>query len=237
MCRNAPCDLETCEYAVGYYDRLRQALLEIFSDEHFDRETIDAYAEKFKLCPFELSLDIANFCDLIVCDYNYAFDPAVHLRRFFGEQSDGNTLLVDEAHNLVDRSRDMYSAELDKWTCLELDRALRKEIPTVAKGVASVNRWLGKHGKQLDAEGLQEKADTDIPKGLEAALHRFTKAFDQWREDEKPTSIDSDLREFYFLVRSFLRAMEFFDENFTIISKRRGRNVYIKVHCLDASGL
>ena len=83
-------------------------------ENNFSRSNIENYAEKYKVCPFELSLDLSLWCDLIICDYNYAFDPKARLKRFFEEDINSNILLVDEAHNLINRAREMFSSELYK---------------------------------------------------------------------------------------------------------------------------
>ncbi|MDF0727138.1 PD-(D/E)XK nuclease family protein [Cytobacillus sp. S13-E01] len=117
------CEKEHCEFANGYYDRINEAFLDIFSHETFiNRATIEEYARKHTLCPFEFSLDLAFVADAIICDYNYIFDPKVSLKRFYDEHKRETALLIDEAHNLVDRAREMFSAELQKSSFLTLKR-------------------------------------------------------------------------------------------------------------------
>lgn len=107
------CTPEACPFAAGYYARVNDAMKDMLANENiFDKETIDVYAKKYTLCPFELALDISLWCDVIICDYNYLFDPIVFLRRFFQREQENFVFLVDEAHNLVSRSKDMYSAQL-----------------------------------------------------------------------------------------------------------------------------
>ena len=102
------CNPENCEYALNYYDKVNDVIFRMISEEEsFTRDKIEEYARREKLCPFELSLDLSLWCDLIICDYNYAFDPRARLKRFFEEDVDKNILLVDEGHNLVDRARSM----------------------------------------------------------------------------------------------------------------------------------
>lgn len=124
------CNPENCPYAKGHYDRINDAIYDCMCHEDsYDRETLEAYAMKHKVCPFEFALDMSLFSDGIICDYNYLFDPHVYLKRFFAEGKKENYLfLVDEAHNLVDRGRGMYSAELVKETVLEVRRALKELI-------------------------------------------------------------------------------------------------------------
>ena len=123
------CNPVDCPYAKGHFDRVNDALYEmITSSEKITRETILSYAEKYEVCPFELSLDASLFCDAIICDYNYVFDPNVRLKRFFGDgRKTDNILLVDEAHNLVDRAREMFSASIIKEDFLTVSKAFKKE--------------------------------------------------------------------------------------------------------------
>lgn len=124
------CNPEYCPYARGHYDRINEAVYGLLtSRESFDRESIEKYARQFMVCPFELCLDMSLFADAVICDYNYLFDPHVYLKRFFGESSEGNYIfLVDEAHNLLERGREMYSAVLRKEEFLELVRELKQTI-------------------------------------------------------------------------------------------------------------
>ncbi len=130
------CNPEACTYAKGHYDRINDCLYECLTGEDsFSREVIERYAEKHRVCPFEMSLDMSLFSDAVICDYNYVFDPHVYLKRFFGE---GNTerylFLIDEAHNLVERGREMYSAVLYKEDFLELKRVISKALEGGNKG-------------------------------------------------------------------------------------------------------
>lgn len=126
----AECNPEYCPYAKGHYDRINDALYELLiSEECFGREQIAEYAEKHQVCPFEMCLDMSLFSDAVICDYNYLFDPHVYLKRFFAEGSSGRYIfLIDEAHNLLERGREMYSAALYKNTFLEIRRELKQTI-------------------------------------------------------------------------------------------------------------
>ena len=121
------CSPEDCPYAKGHYDRVNEAVYDLLtSGEPLRRQTLAAYAEKHRVCPFEFSLDVSLYADAIICDYNYVFDPTVYLRRFFPSDKQGNMIfLVDEAHNLVERAREMYSAALIKEDILAVNRILK----------------------------------------------------------------------------------------------------------------
>lgn len=124
------CNPEYCPYARGHYDRINDAVFELLEkEESFGRETVEEYARKHSVCPFEMCLDVSLFADGIICDYNYLFDPHVYLKRFFGDGSEGKYIfLIDEAHNLLDRGREMYSAMLYGEMFLELSREIEQTV-------------------------------------------------------------------------------------------------------------
>lgn len=124
------CNPEYCPYAKGHFDRINDALYELLtSEESFGREQIAEYAERHQVCPFEMCLDMSLFSDAVICDYNYLFDPHIYLKRFFAEGDSGKYIfLIDEAHNLLERGREMYSASLYKNTFLEIRRELKQTI-------------------------------------------------------------------------------------------------------------
>ncbi len=124
------CNPEKCLYAKGHYDRVNDAIFELLTkEESFNREIIEEYAGKYQVCPFEMSLDMSLFADAVICDYNYLFDPHVYLKRFFSEGTAGKyTFLIDEAHNLLERGREMYSATLVKENFLQLKRELQQTV-------------------------------------------------------------------------------------------------------------
>lgn len=120
------CQKDYCEFANGYYDRINEAIVNILSKEaSLTREVIEIYARKHTVCPFEFSIDLAYTVDTVICDYNYIFDPRVSLKRLFEDQKKSTALLVDEAHNLVDRGREMFSAPLNKEIFLQLKKNSR----------------------------------------------------------------------------------------------------------------
>ncbi|MBI5895237.1 MAG: PD-(D/E)XK nuclease family protein, partial [Desulfobacterales bacterium] len=108
------CSPDLCPYARGHYDRLNLALEAIFEQDAFDREAVERTAREHQVCPFEFSLELVLWADCVIGDYNYAFDPTASLKRLFGDEAGGHAILVDEAHNLADRSREMFSAQLTK---------------------------------------------------------------------------------------------------------------------------
>lgn len=139
------CNPEYCPFARGHYDRINEAVYDLLtSEERFSREVIERYAMKHQVCPFEFCLDMSLFADGIIGDYNYLFDPHVYLKRFFGDGSQGNYLfLIDEAHNLLERGREMYSASLVKERFLELKREIQQTIMSEMERKARKNEVSG----------------------------------------------------------------------------------------------
>ena len=136
------CNPEQCPYAKGHFDRVNEAIYDLLThEESFTRSKIEEYALKYRVCPFEFGLDLSLFADGIIGDYNYLFDPHVYLKRFFGDGSQGNyVFLIDEAHNLLERGREMYSAPLRKEDLLELKREIKQTITSEMEEAAQKKR-------------------------------------------------------------------------------------------------
>ena len=229
------CTPDECEFAAGYYDRIDSALTSIFNRDHFDRETVSAIAHEHRICPFEFSLELSLWADCVVCDYNYAFDPRVYLRRFFLDQDNRYTFLIDEAHNLVDRSRDMFSAELWKQPFLEVRRALKDELPGVYKSMGRINSWLVKKRKAC-AEIDQALAEKEDPQDLYPLLHVFLRVTEKWLALNISTPYRESLLDLYFKVNGFLRIAEQYDDKYVTCSEKIQKDFRIKLFCIDPSG-
>ncbi len=162
------CNPEYCPYARGHYDRINEAIYDLLThEESFSRENVEKYAEKHRVCPFEMCLDMSLFSDGIICDYNYLFDPHVYLKRFFGEGVRGNYLfLIDEAHNLLERGREMYSAVIVKEDILALKNSLQKLQMAEGrkKGAGKQNRESGESDILLS-----EKESADMTEAVDTA--------------------------------------------------------------------
>ncbi len=156
------CNPEYCPYAKGHYDRINEAVYDLLTNrESFSRETIEEYAVKHRVCPFEMCLDMSLFADAVICDYNYLFDPHVYLKRFFGDNTGGDYIfLIDEAHNLLERGREMYSAVLVKEQFLELRRELKQ---TVMSEISLKDRKKAVEGQMTleMTENMTEESEND----------------------------------------------------------------------------
>lgn len=187
-----PCDPQTCPFALGYYDRNKAAMREALRQPELTRAALETVALKHQVCPFELGLDVSVWVDAIICDYNYVFDPKVYLRRHFGESNNACAFLVDEAHNLVDRGRDMFSAELDSRQIRETKGALKKALPRCGRALTRLNSAL----RQLASEDETDFEPPDEQRAGELGLFGFAapSAVRRSAGDSAPASQNGNVR-------------------------------------------
>ncbi|MFL0249960.1 ATP-dependent DNA helicase [Clostridium neuense] len=230
------CNPEGCEFAKGHYDRVNEAILDIINNEdNFARGVIEEYAKKYKLCPFEFSLDLTLWSDIIICDYNYVFDPAVYLKRFFSENGGNYTFLIDEAHNLVDRARDMFSKELLKSTVMSLKKNIKNKKSKIYKVLDNINKVFISIRKS--AEEKNTVVSAEIPDDLLRYVYKFTVICEEWLIQNSKDEIYEDVLQFYFDCISFIRIAEFYDDKFVFYGEKFKNEFKVKLFCLDPSKL
>ncbi|MBS4539181.1 ATP-dependent DNA helicase [Clostridium sp. D2Q-11] len=236
FCKESSCNPEECEYAKGHFDRVNDSMYELLNNEDMiTREVIEEYAKKYTVCPFEFSLDLSLWADAIICDYNYVFDPRAQLKRFFLDAEKKYLFLIDEAHNLVDRSREMFSAVLHKDILLALRRVFKEKDPRIAKALSKINSFMLKVKKECNDEGYHiQKGE---PEDIYYPLKKFVKEADEWLQEHQKEEGHQELLELYFEVLAFLRVAEDYDERYVTYVETNGNNVSIKLFCLDPSYL
>lgn len=227
------CNPQNCPYAKGHFDRVNDAVFELLqASDLFTREEILAQARKHRVCPFELSLDVATWCDNILCDYNYVFDPNVYLKRFFQDSSKEKYLfLVDEAHNLVDRSREMYSATLYKEDILAVKKIMKPHNQAIARTLDKCNKAMLDFKRECENYSVCESVGV-LTFYLMRLVSQMEEFFEKTREfPDKKTVLD-----FYFELRNFVNIYDLVDENYVIYDEMQedGRFM-IKLFCVDPS--
>ena len=230
------CLPEECLFARGYYDRVRVALEDVFEEKAWTRQVIEEYARKHSICPFEFSLEMANWADVIICDYNYVFDPRVYLRRFFLDGGE-YTFLVDEAHNLVERAREMFSAELAKESWLMLKRLTKDDAPRLTKSLTKVNSALVREKKRCIEVGVSgENVEKEPPLKLIQALRNFVKETEHFlKANDQPVIWREKLVEQYFQALSFTKTADSYDERYVTYRLPTREDFRVKLFCLDPS--
>lgn len=233
MCflEKAECNPEACPYAKGHFDRVNEAVYQLWTTkENFDRDCILEQAEKWKVCPFEMCLGLSVWMDGVICDYNYAFDPNVHLKRFFGEESRGKYIfLIDEAHNLAERGREMYSASICKEEVLEVKKLVKPFWPKLARALEKVNKLLLELKKECDKYQIQENQGV-----MPLYLMQVMGEMEQMLEEPPREGIADEILDFYFSVRDFLNISELVDENYVIYTEQGEDGRFrLKLFCVN----
>jgi DNA excision repair protein ERCC-2 len=230
------CGPETCDYARGHFDRLNDALAAAFEYDALTRDRIETVSRGHRVCPFELSLELLDWAECVIGDYNYAFDPHVTLHRLFGEEGYQHAVLVDESHNLVDRSREMFSAQLSKAPVPALRRQLKATVPRVYRALGRINSWMATYRRGCLAAGgvVIEKS---VPEGLPERLRGFVVSADHWLRANVASDFREDLLRFYFDCLHFLQIAEHFGPAYaTICQADEKAALQIKLFCMDPSG-
>jgi len=259
-----PCDPITCPMALGYYDRIKPALREVLDLQHIHRAALESVSQKHQVCPFELSLDASIWAEVIICDYNYAFDPQVYLRRFFADEGGRYGFLVDEAHNLADRAREMFSADLEGREIQAVRRAIKSSVPRCARALTKLHAALRKLADPASSSGespdsseaavgfdlfpaatpavragnvhLHVHAGKDVPESLRPLVAKVLTEAEAWLALNQPAPFREDLMALYFRLRSFQRTTELYDECYaTILESAPAPKA--RLFCLDPSRL
>ena len=227
------CNPDSCPYAKGHYDRVNDAVFDmIMNSDDMSRDAIEKQAQKYNVCPFEMALDVSVWSDAIICDYNYVFDPDAHLKRFFSEGNKGEYLfLIDEAHNLVERGREMYSAALYKEDVLEIKRLVKNEDPGLAKRLEECNKQLLMLKRECESYQILESVSH-----IAVKLMNVMSGLEEYLEAVQSEEKREQVLDFYFQVRDFLNIHDILDENYVIYTElERDGRFRVKLLCVNPS--
>lgn len=229
------CNPDYCPYAKGHFDRINDAVYDLLTQtDSFTREAIEACAGEHKVCPFEMGLDMSLFADVIIGDYNYLFDPHVYLKRFFSEGGKADYLfLIDEAHNLVDRGREMYSALLRKEDFLALKKTMKDYDMRIYRQLERCNRELLELKRECeDYVCLEDEAAAPFIK----ALIRLSALIETYLEDHEDSAVKKEILDFYYEVSHFLLINDKMDRNYVIYTQMEADGSFIiKLLCVNPS--
>jgi DNA excision repair protein ERCC-2 len=229
------CDVRACPYAIGYYDRIKEALRDGFSSTTFRRKEISILAERHKVCPFELSLDLSQWADAVICDYNYVFDPSVSLDRYFDGEKQHYAVLIDEAHNLLERAREMFSADLTRAELLEIKDLIAADLPECARALGRLcAAFRADKGEEwIEREGVS--VSVAAPRKFGQVLERFIERAEVWLARNEPALFREALLEVYFRALGFKNTLERFDDCYVTLFERE--NMRMRLFCMDPSAL
>ena len=233
FCKGKSCNPDECEFAKGYYNKIKDIIKEsILRYDDFDYETITYIANKYGVCPFELELDLSLYCDAIICDYNYVFDPISYMKRYFDEDSTHYLVLIDEAHNLVERSKDMYSASVNN-ELVKKAKLGQRSIPNrkIKNALARLNKVF------IDYLFNYENGQTKVEDFSDETYKEFNHFITTYQEISKQSSSDisKELTDLYIEINKFLKISELLSDRFLIYVDKNNDNISLKIYCLDAS--
>jgi len=236
-CEAPECNPDACPYAKGHFDRINDAVFDLLGRaDCFSREVLLEQADRYMVCPFELCLDVSTWSDVIIGDYNYVFDPTVYLKRFFAEGNKGDYLfLVDEAHNLVERGRQMYSEHIIKEDVLAVKRILKPLSRKVTRALERVNQILLAYKRECEDYVIYDLESHSI-NDLIFALMRLASEMERFLQRPLAIPERDDVMEFYFTLRNFLNIYDLVDENYVIYSSMQEDGTFaLKLYCADPS--
>jgi len=232
------CNPDYCARAKGHYDRINDAVLDLLENIDLITPEITAqYAEKHSVCPHEYALEVSLWCDLIIGDYNHVFDPTVYLRRFFGDETGNYVFLIDEAHNLADRVRDMYTADIRKGMFGHVLRQIMgRDAATSAlrKSLRQIGEYFAEFREKIIGTSYVSKEKDFV---LEVLIANFAMSAGEWLAIHKdnPAETFGEVLELYFGVQHFLMISELYDHHYTTITELNGNDVTVTLFCLDPS--
>ena len=225
------CNPEICPRAKGHFDRVNAAVFELIHEsDKMSREVILAQAEKWQVCPFEMMLDISLWVDVIICDYNYVLDPRVRLKRFFAEGIKApHVVLIDEAHNLVDRGREMYSAVLYKEDVMAVRRLVKDRRPKLARLLEKINKKLLEYKRSCDTYEILDNLGM-----LPLDLLQVTAEMEEYLEDEHDSTVRQEVLQLYFTLLTFQNIYDLLDDNYVIYSQHDEDGRFrVKLFCVN----
>lgn len=230
----ASCNPDECPFAQHYYQKLQSVLRESLACfDTFNEQQIIDIASRYEMCPFELELDLSLYCDIILCDYNYVFDSMVYMRRYFDEDASHFMALIDEAHNLVERGRDMFSTKISYALFMKAKKALGKiEHKKMKNAFRRMNKWWK---ERLLEYSFGETILVDVEDTWLRIFDQFVKAGQDFLKNEAK-KVEEDFLTFYFSIHRFLKLYELMDDSFCLyIEYPSEKEIYLSLFCMDPS--
>ena len=233
FCKGKACNPDECPFAKGYYNKIQSVLkFTLLNYSTFDAETIIRIAKENEICPFEFELDLSLFSDIIICDYNYMFDPISYMKRYFDEDASHHLALVDEAHNLIDRSRDMYSASISFKKYQEAKKSvMHSKHVKLKRAQSKINKMFKDMLEDYeDGQTIFEHYPEDI---YDILMYFINTCQDINKNDHK--EMTKELLDFYLDLNEFIKLSDYYCDKYILYIDKKGENLSINLFCLDAS--
>ncbi len=243
---SSSCNPDLCPYAANYYGKISEVLRELIAGgESFDSAAIKATAQKHRICPYELSLDLSELCDVMICDYNYVFSPTVYLKRYFDEnmgKRERYVFLIDEAHNLPDRAREMYSSRLSLEEFKAVDGLLERD-DRLRDGIENVREAFGKLALLCkentrftdDGKELGYFVTREMPQNFNEVIGAFHKQCDLWQRDNPDHAALLAVEDLSYKIFEYKKICDCFDGRYLTFVNKDGDDISLLLYCLDPS--
>lgn len=229
---NFDCNPEKCKYARDYYSKVKEARFNILeNEERISKEILQKYAEKYEVCPFELSLDLSLYCDGIIGDYNYIFDPRVSLGHVL--ESKGNIVLIDEAHNLIDRSRNMYSASLCKSDILKCKKITKGKLNKLHSILGKLNNYFVDLRNECDSKEVKWFYEEGLPNELNKLLQIYLRESEEILIKGNRFEGYEELLQLYFDINAFTSTTQLYDENYRTCIEKESQELKLTLYCVN----
>lgn len=241
------CNPADCPFAKGFFDRSANAVCQALSSQSgFDAGAVLRFAGEFRICPYEFQLELSEFCDIVICDYNYVFDPQIYLRRYFAPEAIDSlscVFLIDEAHNLFDRATSMYSVSLSDAEISSvlsalppLEDRLRLSLEKLAVTVGGFRR-LCKDTIQKDEEGREQGyyLNRRPIESLLPFVQEARSAAEEWLRLSTSTPEQAEVYALAVMLKRFERVSEYYDEGFLTFITLENGIITLRLICLDPS--
>ena len=227
------CNPDSCPYAKGYFDRLRVATIDAIKNyDIYDRKTIIDISSKHQICAFEFSIYLSYYCDIVIADYNYIFDPYARLTAYDDEKYNLR-VLVDEAHNLISRSKEMFSATIEEEDIKSLRKALTGFKPSIRSDCNLALELFNNYRSEIIEGAIYCDSKQNLE--LEVIFKRIINKIDEILENNEKIKDKDEILDYYFKILGFCNIGELFSESHKHLAKIENDNVIIEYFCLDAS--
>ena len=239
--RIGKCNPDECKFTIGYYDKLKEVIKEIvLNNDIIDANLIKKYALKYTMCPFELSLDLSLLADVIISDYNYLFDPISQLKRYF-ESPDKQYKMIalnDEAHNMVNRSVDMFSSILSSSSFFkaltDLKKIRNKQIMKIYNSLEEYFNYYLEFDFSEQKEFILDSLNIDFV----LRLKKYNEEIKKYRlkhKKFKSENVDNFNRDLYRFLLIYDYYIKYKDQYKLFIRSEKEDEITLNMMCLDAS--
>ena len=232
FCKGRACNPDECLFCKNYYNKIQSILrYSLLTYTSFDYDTITEIAFENEVCPFEFQLDLSLFMDVIICDYNYMFDPNSYMKRYFDEDCSKYYALIDETHNLVSRSKDMYSTSIS----LSLFENVRKNIRHFSN--KRIKNLIKRTMELFEEFETYEEGFTVVDNFSDEVYKKLSRFYDRYQEFSKDPGIKipKEIVDLYIEINTFLKISELYSDKYMAYVEKTEEDIVLKFFCMDPS--